>query len=426
MEDDGAKSHSSHFLENKTIVIAGAGLAGSAFVVGLQKLWNPKLNPPTIIIYERDAPEIAAQRETYTLSLTGFDDSGGLVALKNLGLLDHALKHAISGLEGAGAFKIWDSSWNEQVAFRRKPVAGIPSTSVRIARKDIRQVLHNTFDLGDQCAIYWESKCVSATQLPDGRIRVRVVRGEDAQEIEQECDLLIAADGANSKLRQSLRPFDTLCHGGAVLRGGVARFEDALPQPPGEDWGFVVSRTGVSAFFSPVDKHRIFWAVGQNEHQMCNLDRSSPTQLQAVIEQSLDLGSHIAEPFRSIVRRTDPETVLLLNSRDKLPFAHYNISEAPVVFLGDSNHALSAFAGIGGNLALVDGWDLANQICKHNSLQDAVQAYDSLSVPRATRDVKRSRRLVKSAHDTGWRYCLFWCMLFVGKFVRWTLNKMGR
>ncbi|EHK40104.1 hypothetical protein TRIATDRAFT_80460 [Trichoderma atroviride IMI 206040] len=413
MADEETKGHSSHFLENKTIVIAGAGLAGSAFVVGLQKLWNPKLNPPTIIIFERDAPEIADQRETYTLSLTGFDNSGGLVALKNLGLLDHALKHAISGLDGAGAFKIWDSSWNEQVAFRRKPAAGIPSTSVRIARKDIRQVLHDAFDLGNQCSIHWDSKCISTTQLPDGRLRVRVVQGENAHEIEQES----ATEPSSG---------DTLCHGGAVLRGGVARFEEALPKLPGEDWGFVVSRTGVSAFFAPVDKHRIFWAVGRNEDQVCNLDRSSPTQLQAVIEQSLDLGSHIAEPFRSIVRRTDPETALLLNSRDKLPFAHDSISKVPAVFLGDSNHALSAFAGIGGNLALVDGWDLADQICKHSSLEDAVKVYDSLSVPRAMRDVKRSRRLVKGAHDTGLHYYLLLCMLFVGKFVRWALNKMGR
>lgn len=124
----------------------------------------------------------------------------GLVASRNLGLLDDALEHAISGFGGTGAFKIWDSSWNAQVAFRRKPVAGIPSTSVRIARKDIRQVLHDAFDLGDRCAIHWESKCVSATQLPDGRLGVKVVQGENAQEIEQECDPLVATDGANSRL----------------------------------------------------------------------------------------------------------------------------------------------------------------------------------------------------------------------------------
>ncbi|RFU76983.1 salicylate hydroxylase [Trichoderma arundinaceum] len=426
MASANSKSSPSHFLENKTIVIAGAGLAGSAFVVGLQSLWSSKLDRPNIIIYERDSQDIATQRETYTLSLTGFDNSGGLVALRDLGLLDEALEQAVSGVDGVGSFKIWDSNWKEQVAFRRTPVPGIPSTSVRIARTDVRQVLHNAFNLDDQCVLHWDSQCVSATQLPDGRLRVQVISGREGRLFEQDCDLLIAADGANSKLRQSLRPDDILCYNGAVLRGGTARFEESLPPQLSEDWGFVVSRTGVSAFFSPVDNHSILWTIGQNEDQVSILDRGSPSQVQAVIDKCLELGSHIPEPFQSMVKRTDPKTVLLLNSRDKMPFPHRHISKVPAIFLGDSNHALSPFAGIGANLALVDGWDLANQICTQNSLEEAVKAYDSLSVPRAARSVKRSRRLIKAAHHTGWRYYLFWCVLFVGKFMRWVLSKMGR
>ncbi|KAL6801299.1 hypothetical protein GGI42DRAFT_326114 [Trichoderma sp. SZMC 28013] len=424
MSNASEKTPSSHFLENKTIVVAGAGLAGSAFVVGLQKLWNSKLGQPNIIIYERDAQDVAAQRETYNLSLTGYDDSGGLVALRNLGLLDEILEKAVSGTDGAGSFKIWDSRWKEQVSFTRNPVAGIPTTSIRIAREDIRQVLHNSFRLNDHCVINWDSQCVSATQLPSGRLRVRVVHG-NGDESEPECDLLIAADGASSKLRQSLRPDDTLVSNGAVLRGGIATFKESLPQPLSEDWGFVVARTGVSAFFSPIDKHRIFWTIGQNENQVPGLDRGSVAQAQAVIDKSLELGSHIPEPFSSIVKRTDPKTVLLLNSRDKMPFYHSDITKIPAIFLGDSNHALSPFAGTGGNLALVDGWDLANQICSNSSLEEAIKTYDELSVTRATRFIKRSRRLIEAAHDTGLRYYLFWCMLFVGKFVRWVLYKTG-
>ncbi|KAL7939274.1 hypothetical protein V8C35DRAFT_286207 [Trichoderma chlorosporum] len=420
MADSNGKTDSLHFLENKTIIIAGAGIAGSAFAVGLQRLWDPNLNKPTVIIYERDAQDLATQREAYNLSLTGFDSSGGLVALKNLGLLDKALEQAISGVDGVGSFKIWDSQWREQVSFVRKPVSGIPSTSIRIARKDIRQVLHNSCQLD----IRWDSQCVSAMQLPGGRLRVRVIHG-NGDESEQDCDLLVAADGANSKLRQNLRPNDALCYNGAVLRGGMAVFPDSLPQQLSKDWGFVVSRTGVSAFFSPVDKNRILWTIGQNENQVPRLDRGSPVQTQAVIDKSLELGSHIPEPFATIVKRTDPKTTLFLNSRDKMPFCHRDITQIPVVFLGDSNHALSPFAGVGANLALADGWDLANQICSKSSLEEAVGAYDEISVARAASHVKRSRRMIKAAHDTGWRYYLFWCMLFVGKFVRWVLYKMG-
>ncbi|PTB65838.1 FAD/NAD(P)-binding domain-containing protein [Trichoderma citrinoviride] len=424
MASDNDKFHPAQFLENKTIVIAGAGLAGSAFVVGLQKLWNPKLDQPNIIIYERDAQDVATRRETYNLSLTAYDKNGGLVVLRDLGLLDEALGQAASGVDGVGAFKIWDSQWREHVAFRRKPVLGIPSSSIRIAREDVRQVLHNSFHLGDHCVVHWESQCVSATELPDGRLRVRVVSGDGAVS-EQDCDILIAADGASSKIRQSLRPDDPLCYNGAVLRGGVARFEEALPPQLSEDWGFVVSRTGVSAFVSPIDKHRILWTVGQNEDQVPGLDRGSLDQAQAVIDKSLELASHIAEPFPSIIKRTDPQTVLLLNSRDKMPFHHSDITRIPAIFLGDSNHALSPFAGIGANLALADGWELAYQMCKHRSLEEAVKAYDSVSVPRAAQSLKRSRGLIKSAHSTGWRYYLFWCVLLVGKFVRWMSSKMA-
>ncbi|KAL6876926.1 FAD/NAD(P)-binding domain-containing protein [Trichoderma novae-zelandiae] len=424
MASEHDKDYPGRFLNGKTIVIAGAGLAGSAFVVGLQKLWDSPLGQPNIIIYERDAQDVAAQRETYNLSLTGYDDSGGLVALRNLGLLDEALGQAVSGLDGVGSFKIWDSSWREQVAFNRKPAPGIPASSIRVAREDVRLILHNSFRLNDQCVVRWESQCVSATELPDGRLRVRVVSGNGAVS-EQDCDILVAADGASSKLRQSLRPHDTLCYNGAVLRGGVAMFEESLPPPLSEDWGFVVSRTGVSAFVSPIDKHKILWTVGQIGHQVPGLHRGSLDEAQAVIDKSLALGSHIAEPFPGIVKRTDPKTVLLLNSRDKTPFYHGEIAKTPAIFLGDSNHALSPFAGTGANLALADGWELAHQMCRHRSLEEAVKAYDDVSVPRAAQSLKRSRRVIKTAHSTGWRYYLFWCMLFVGKFVRWMSSKMA-
>ncbi|PTB73926.1 FAD/NAD(P)-binding domain-containing protein [Trichoderma longibrachiatum ATCC 18648] len=424
MAGDNDRVCPAHFLENKTIVVAGAGLAGSAFVVGLQKLWSPSLVRPNIIIYERDAQDVAARRETYNLSLTGYDDNGGLVALKHLGLLDEALGHAASGVDGAGAFKIWDTQWRGQVAFRRKPAPGIPSSSIRIAREDVRQVLHDSIHSSDQCIIHWESQCLSAISLTDGRLRVRVVRG-NGDVSEQDCDILVVADGASSKVRQSLRPDDCLGYNGAVLRGGVASFEESLPPQLSEDWGFVISRTGVSAFVSPIDKHKILWTVGQMGDRVPPLDRGCLDQAQAVIDDSLELASHIAEPFASIVKRTDPKTVLLLNSRDKTPFRHGEIATVPAIFLGDSNHALSPFAGIGANLALADGWELASQMCKHRSLGEAVRAYDDVSVPRAAQSLRRSRRVINTAHSTGWQYYLFWCMLYVGRFVRWISSKMA-
>ncbi|KPM44630.1 hypothetical protein AK830_g1891 [Neonectria ditissima] len=413
-----------HFLEGKTIIVAGGGIAGSAFVVGLRRLWKPDWKPPTIHIYDRDTQEVTAQRETYTLSLAGHNTTGGLLALRNLGLLEQISEKAVSGLDGVGAFKIWGPDWKEHISFRHKPVEGLPASSIRIPRKDLRQVLHDGF--GPDDTVQWGAKCVSAQRLEDSRIRVQVMRGAPGQETitEEDCDVLIAADGASSKLRASLRPDDKLEFAGAVLRGGVSRFEGPLPKPLDQDWGFMLSGTGISCFFSPVDKNSLVWAVGHLEDaQVPRLNLEDAEQVQALIDRGLELGSELQEPFRTIVAHTDPKTALSINARDKKPFFHEKLPQLPVVFIGDSNHAVSPFSGYGANLALADGWDLAEKLCKEGSLVEAVAAYDKLAVPRAMKILKGSRARLKSGHSTGIQYWVFWLALVVGKFVGWVLGR---
>ncbi|KAF4968120.1 hypothetical protein FZEAL_10434, partial [Fusarium zealandicum] len=366
-----------HFLEGKTIIVAGGGIAGSAFVVGLHRLWKPEWKRPTIIIYDRDSKEVTAQREGYSLSLAGYDASGGLVALQNLGLLDRILDKAVSGLDGAGAFKIWGPDWKEHISFRHKPVCGLPSASIRVPRKDLRQVLHE--GLGSDDSVEWNTRCLSARLLDDGRVRVQVARGPLETECitEEDCDVLVAADGASSKLRACLRPTDNLEFAGATLRGGISRFKGASPKPVDKDWGFMLSSTGVSCFFSPVDDHSVVWAVGHLEAaQIPTLDLNNGDEVRAVIDQARGLGRELQEPFQTIVAHTDPKTVLSINARDKPAFSHNDIDDLPVLFIGDSNHAVTPFAGYGANLALSDAWDLAEQLVAGDSLSEAVTEYD--------------------------------------------------
>ncbi|KAF4454017.1 Salicylate hydroxylase [Fusarium austroafricanum] len=393
------KSLQHHFLEGKTIIVAGGGVAGSAFAVGLRKLWNPQLKEPKIIIYDRDSPDVTAQREGYTLSLTGYDTSGGLLPLKRLGLLGQILDKAVSGLNGEGAFKIWGPDWQEIASFRHEPIGGLPSGSVRIARRDLRQVLHDNF--GPQDSVKWNSRCISARQLEQGRLRVQVANGQGGHEVitEEDCDLLIAADGANSKLRGYLRPNDSLEFAGAILRGGIARFDGPLPAPVDKDWGFMLSGTGVSCFFSPVDRNSVVWGVGNLEtEQVATLDYKKEEMIQEVIDRGLELGARLQEPFKTIVNRTDPKTVFAINAKDKKPFVHEDIEQTGVVFIGDSNHAVTPFAGCGANLALCDAWDLAEQLCKSNSIKEGISAYDRLSEPRARNILERAREKLKAGH----------------------------
>lgn len=416
-----------HFLEGKSIVVAGGGIAGSAFAVAIRRLWDPSLHPPTIVILERDSEDVSRQREGYSLSLAGHDNTGGLAALKKLGLLDDIVGRAVSGAGEKGAFKIWGPDWKEKISLKRKPMAGLPASSVRVARRELRQVLHDAALSSDTCSIQWETRCISATQLENGRVRVTAQKGPDGRPHQEDCDLLVVADGASSKLRAVLRPDDKLQYAGAVLRGGLARFDRPMPKSLDADWGFQLSGDGVSCFYSPVDKDSVVWAVGHMEpDQVTGFDPRSEKSALQVIAHAQQLGARFHEPFNTIVDHTDPTTVMCINARDKMPFAHGDqLEKMPAVFIGDSNHALSPFAGFGANLALNDGWDLAEQLCSRGatSLAAAVGGYDAVSVPRAARVVKASRQRLRVGHSTGFRLWLFCFMLALGKFVGLMLGR---
>lgn len=416
-----------HFLQGKTIIIAGGGIAGSTFAASLLRLWDAvhdSLPPPTITIIERDSDDTAKQREGYSLSLAGYDETGGLLALKKLGLLEETLDAAVSGTDGAGAFKIWGPDWAERISFTRKPAEGVPSASVRIARREFRRILHRGLD--DRVRFLWETQCVAAKGLGGGRVRVDVQQNGVLREMD--CDLLVVADGASSKLRSQLRPDDRLEYTGAILRGGLSRFEDQLPAPFSKDWGFALSGDGVSLFVSPVDDKSVVWALGHLEQEpSLTITRDSPTEdAKSVIARARELGTRFQEPFSTMVDHTDLDTIMHLNARDKIPFKHDNLCRMAAVFIGDSNHALSPFAGYGANLALQDGWDLAERLLcgpSSTSLADAVAAYDAVSVPRAAKIVKGSRARLKMGHSTGWRLWLFCLMLAVGRLVGLVLRR---
>ncbi|SPO06331.1 uncharacterized protein DNG_09020 [Cephalotrichum gorgonifer] len=411
-----------HFLEGKTIVVAGAGMAGLAFAIALRKHWNPSLVPPTIRIYERDTTETAERRQGFSLSLAGYDETGGLYALKQLGLLEKIIPHVISGLDDSSSFKLWNPDWSQILSVRFTPAAGLPSSGIRIARKNLKKVLLDEAE--DGVAITWDAACTSARRLERGKVLVTVSRGQAKTTSEEECDFLVCADGSKSRLRASLRPDDVLQYQGAVQLGGLATF-DEIPSPIAPmNWGVATSNgAGVALFASPVDDKSVVWAFSHlAEEAPPPLDPESREQRQAVLEKCLELGSMYGEPFPSLVRATDMDTVFSMPAKDKQPFAH-DVSLGSIAFLGDSNHAVSPFAGYGASLALKDGWDLAEQLCKARRLEDAMRAYDTISVPRAKKIIAMSHGRIRDMHAVGVRWYIFKLLSTIGGFFLWLTGR---
>ena len=324
-------------------------------MTGVQTCALPISHPPTLLIYEREPRDLPPGREGYSISIRSDARSGGIQALQKLGLLDRALDASITGLGGGGGgFTVWDTTWNELLKIRPRVSAGLPVGGMRIARRALRGVLVEAVEARD--AIRWGVACTGVERLADGRARVRLSDGGVA-----ECDILIAADGASSKIRAGLRPGDGLQFAGAVCLSGTARFAGGLvPEPVDRDWGIVLGGGGgKSLFVSPVDERSALWSLSYlaSEPRESKKLPLSEEEIQEICQEALEVGKVFNEPFQTLVRGTDSSTVMVFSTMDKQPFANvdreYRDDQAPIVFIGDSNHAVSPFAGNGANLAMV-------------------------------------------------------------------------
>lgn len=282
---------------------------------------------------------------------------------------------------------------------------------MRIARRELRRVLIDAVPSTD---IHWSSYCTGAVQLGNGRVQVQLSNGEV-----DECDLLVAADGANSKVRASFRPDDKLSFAGAVCITGDARFPNGIPEPVDQDWGLILGAGGTGLFASPIDEHSAVWSLSYLAPEPREtIPRPIPQeQAQLLLNEALHRGTTFTEPFKTLVQATDLSTLTIFNAMDKQPFQHAGSGQEwkPVVFIGDSNHAMSPFAGNGANMALMDGWDLAEQLCKPVTLPVALAAYDSLSMPRSKSAIQMSHWSISLAHAQGWRLTLY---LFLFRLIK--------
>lgn len=420
-------SDRTHFLSGRHIVVAGGGIAGLSFAVALRKLWPPQVPPPKLTILERDSKEDALGRAGYSLSLAGYDETGGLVALRDLGLLDTVLEHAILGTQDGStgaSFKVWNPDWKELFSIRFKPASGLPTSTIRIARKNLRRTLIDA--VTDD--VRWGSTCSSATKTADGRVSLRISGGDVGKpESTVECDLLVVADGASSKVRASLRPDDQLGYAGAIQLVGQASFPNGIPSPIDKNWGQQLSGGhGVACFYSPVDSHSVVWALSYADPTF--RPKAGPfetrEEMLPVIEEARRRGHMLGQRFLEVLDATqDPTGVIVSPARDKKPFAHNPSELGPVVFIGDSNHAVSPFAGYGASLALKDAWDLAGKVIQASSVDSAIRDYDAVSVPRAVKVLQTSRTRIKHGHSTGVSYLMFQTFLKAMGYLIWLAGK---
>lgn len=404
-----------HWLAGKHVIVAGGGIAGLSFIRSLDRTWPVNMDRPRVSLYEKREQQVSHEREGYSISIRSDPLSGGMQALQKLCLLNQTLAASITGQHGGrGSMFLRDLEWRPILKFKQpaKPPDGLPANSMRIARYVLRQ--HLIDGLPSSCDAHCGTTCESAERLDDGRLRVTLSDGSMT-----DCDFLVAADGANSKIRASLRPDDTLQYAGAVSISGNSKFADKLPEIIQENHGMILGGGGNCLFVSPIDQHSAVWSVSfleKNPREPLRGDSALKVK-DEILAEARERGRAFPEPFETLVAAKDPGTLQVFQAVDKQPINHSELSTMTVVFIGDANHAVSPFAGNGANMALMDGVELATALREATDAKAALEAFDKSSMIRSQRSINKSHWTIALAHSTGWRLAMYKMFLHFINFL---------
>ncbi|MBF6545445.1 FAD-dependent oxidoreductase [Nocardia brasiliensis] len=348
----------------KTIAIVGAGLGGLTLARVLQ------VHGVDATIYEGEA---SAQARTQGGLLDIHEDTGQ-VALQAAGLYDE-FRCLIR--PGEDAKRVVDL--HGTILFDKPADPG--TARPEVDRGELRQLFIDSLTPG---TIRWGHKLDSVRPLAAGGYDLTFATGSTAR-----ADIVVGADGAWSRVRPLLTSAEPRYSGTCFIEIALA----AANEHGRESVAAIGSGTlmavapgrGIIAHRYADGNVRGYVALNKPEEWMKSIDFGDPSAGLHRVADEFDGWSPLLTAFV-----TESDAQPWLRPIYALPVGLDWERVPGVTLVGDAAHLMSPFAGVGANLAMYDGADLASKLVTQLDTEDALKAYEERLFPRSGDAASRS------------------------------------